>query len=247
VLLYAVVCGIVGLGLGYLLWITFGPKEEPFREDAKLAVGEVRLVDLRQYHGLLKSATCRLTVPRIAESSYDADMAILRVEGKALGNAEAAFADAEGRPLGSVGVHVLAGARRKYVDRMALTKEQRKVQAQDLLREGEALAKAHIAEALLKYEMANHLLELEGTEDPALVALAKMRLDDLTAERESRFRKLKDRYRQANKLRDFAVQKDSLDEICKLFPDPSDEENQRAKIFLKRVLASERAQQKKKE
>ncbi|MCU0722050.1 MAG: FHA domain-containing protein [Planctomycetes bacterium] len=246
VLLYLVVFGAVGLGLGFLVYKTFWPPKAPFKEDVKLAVDEVRLVDLIPHFGALRGARGRLSGSRIADAQWDPELAILRVQGRALGQAEFVFVDpeAEDRVLGSVGIHVLGGTPRKYVDRLAISEDQRRIQAQERMTEGESLSKAHLAEAIGKYEEANYLLE--GIEDPNLVAKARVKLTDLNAQRDDRFRKLKDQYRQKNRLKDFPGARDALEEICKLYPDPENEENQQAKIFIRRILNAERAQQNRK-
>jgi hypothetical protein len=59
--------------------------------------------------------------------------------------------------------------------------------------------------------------------------------------RESIFRNLVDRYRQANKLGELGKAKDLLHDITKLYPEASNVEHQRAQIFILRIESRERA------
>lgn len=238
-MVYLAVFGAIGLGLGYLVYVTFFVQYEPFREDLKLDVDQVRLLDMAEHAWAIRAAQLRIESPRIASASYDPGTGILEVTGLSLGNTEVIFTDETERALGAVGVHVLKGSRKKEVDRTALTEEQLKTKARELMTEGDSLGEAHLAEAIAKFQGAVELLE--WVTDDALKAVAVMRLNEFEREREKRFQQLKDRYRQANKLSDFAMAKDLLDEIRKLYPDPADKNHQLARIFLQRIEKREKA------
>ncbi|MHC5038424.1 MAG: hypothetical protein ACYTHM_14015 [Planctomycetota bacterium] len=239
-ILYLCLFSVIGLGLGYLVYVTFFLVDEPFRVDVKLAVAEVRLVDMIRYAHTIAKAKPRVKESRIARAEYDPKMAILSIEGSALGNTDILFQDDAENELGVVRVHVLKGLRRDDVDRAALTVDQLEAQAKELLAEAKTLAKAHLAEAIEKLGQAAGLLEV--VQIPDLKMRIDSRLGKLQRERETRFRKIVDKYRQANKLGDLSSAKDLLDEICKLYPDPTNIEHQRAKIFIKRIERRERAQ-----
>ncbi|GEM_PF-6902272 len=231
--LYLLLFGGIGLGLGYLVYVTFFVKSEPFQEDVKLAVDGVRLLDMNRHARKIANAKVLVGDEGIAEVSYDARMAIFRARGIGLGSMEVRFVDEAGAVLGTVGVHVLRGKKGKYVDRTAMTEQQLEDRARELTTEGDALAAAHLPEAIQKYEKA--LQMLTWARDSRLKSMATMRYNELIREREERFLKLRDSYRQANKLGNFGEAKNILYEICKLYPDPLNENHQQAMIFIKRI------------
>ncbi|MHC4601669.1 MAG: FHA domain-containing protein [Planctomycetota bacterium] len=237
--LYLALFAGIGLGLGYLVYKVFFDESEPVREDVKLSVRENRLLDMIRHHGLVQGAAIRVKHSRVALASYDRSMAILQVTGNALGNTDVEFFDPEGKLLGTVAVHVLKGAKSKGPPRTAFTADQLEAQARELMGEGDSLAKAYLADAIEKYSQA--VARLEVVQLPQLKAMANMRLSELEKKRDKKFHKLVDRYRQAYKLQEYGKAKDSLDEITKIFPDTANVENQRAKIFIKRIEMKERA------
>ncbi|MHC4777762.1 MAG: FHA domain-containing protein [Planctomycetota bacterium] len=245
VTVYLVVFGGIGLGLGYLVWATFFNEFEPFEEDVKLAVREIQLLDMIQHSGIIERAATRVEHGRVAKASYDARMAILTVEGNGLGTTRVVFLDENGREFGTVRVHVLKAQKSNYVDRTALTVDQLQAQAKDLMSKGDSLAKAHLAEAIEKYEEA--LERLEWVKAPQIKAMANMRLTELKQARERKFSQIVDQYKQANKLGELPKAMDLLYEITKLYPEKANIEHQRAKIFLERIKKRHRAQKAKKQ
>jgi pSer/pThr/pTyr-binding forkhead associated (FHA) protein len=237
--IFLVVFGGIGLGLGYLVWDTFFNVYEPFREDVKLAVREVRLFDMIRHAGLIRSAFIRVKESRVAQAVYDPKMAVLTVEGRALGDTDILFLGEDGAELGTVRVHILRGEKKKYVDRTAYTVDQLQAQAKELMNEGDSLGKAHLAEAIRRYEEA--VERLEWVQAPQVKAMANMKLTELNHARDAKFKDLVDRYRQANKLGELRKAMDLLDDITKLYPEPSNIEHQRAKIFKRRIVNRQKA------
>jgi hypothetical protein len=232
---YIAVIAVAGVGLAFLVYQTFKEEYKPFEEHVKLAVGQVKLLDLIDHSRIVRGAQRKLRSESIAGVKYNPGPSILRVSGLSLGNTELAFVDPEDPQvvLGTVGIHVLSPQESRAVDYSVFTDDQLVEKALDFLRQGDSLGMPHLPDALRKYEEAVKIYNLlpdaaEGKSD----AMEKwMKFKD---EREKKFTNLKNTLKQAMQL-DKSKARWCLAKIMELFPDEASEHHQQARIYFDRL------------